>query len=64
MNMEQFTPHFKVVANSPEEAIEIGNFFIHLMNHMPNDKLLKAARKVNADPLKKVHKMNKYISLL
>jgi hypothetical protein len=63
-NMEKYTPNFKVVASSPEEATEIGNFFINLMNYMPNEKLLKAARKVNADPMKKVSKMNKYISLL
>ena len=62
--MEKYTPNFKVVASTSEEATEIGNFFINLMNYMPNEKLLKAARKVNADPMKKVSKMNKYISLL
>jgi hypothetical protein len=53
-----------IVASSPEEATEISNFFINLMNHMPNDKLVKAAQKVNSDPVKKVSKMSKYISLL
>lgn len=62
--MNKHIPNFKIVANSSEEAIEIGNFFINLMNYMPNDKLVKAARKVNADPVKKVTKMTKYISLL
>lgn len=62
--MNKHIPNFKIVANSPEEAIEIGNFFINLMNYMPNDKLVKAARKVNADPVRKVTKMTKYISLL
>ena len=62
--MEKYNPNFKIVANSPEEAIEIGNFFINLMNYMPNGKLVKAARKVNADPTKKVNKMSKYITLL
>jgi hypothetical protein len=62
--MNKYAPNFKIVANSPEEATEISNFFINLMNYMPNDKLVKAAQKVNSDPVKKVNKMNKYISLL
>lgn len=62
--MEKYTPNFKIVANSPEEATEISNMFINMMNYMPNEKLVKAARKVNADPVKKVSKMNKYIALL
>lgn len=62
--MNKYTPKFMIVANSPEEATEINNFFINLMNHMPNDKLVKAAQKVNSDPVKKVTKMSKYISLL
>ena len=62
--MEKYTPNFKIIAASPEEAIEISNFFINLMNYMPHDKLMGAARRVNADPVKKVTKMAKYISLL
>lgn len=62
--MNKYAPNFKIVASSQEEATEITNFFINLMNHMPNDKLVKAAQKVNSDPVKKVNKMNKYISLL
>lgn len=62
--MEKYTPNFKIVANSPEEATEISNMFINMMNYMANEKLVKAARKVNADPVKKVNKMSKYITLL
>lgn len=62
--MNKYAPNFKIVASSAEEAVEISNFFINLMNYMPNDKLAKAAQKVNGDPIKKVNKMSKYISLL
>ena len=62
--MEKYTPNFKIVANSPEEATEISNMFINMMNYMPNEKLVKAAQKVNADPVKKVIKMGKYINVL
>ena len=62
--MNKYTPTFKIVANSPEEATEISNMFINMMNYMPNEKLVKAAQKVNSDPVKKVNKMSKYITLL
>ncbi len=62
--MNKYMPTFKIVAGSPEEAAEISNMFINMMNYMPNEKLVKAARKVNADPVKKVTKMSKYITLL
>lgn len=62
--MNKYMPNFKIVANSPEEATEICNMFINMMNYMPNEKLVKAAQKVNADPVKKVTKMSKYITLL
>lgn len=62
--MNRYTPNFMIVANSPEEAAEISNMFINMMNYMPNEKLVKASRKVNTDPVKKVNKMSKYISLL
>ncbi len=64
MELNKYIPNFSIVATSPEEATEISNMFINMMNHMPNEKLVKAARKVNADPVKKVNKMSKYISLL
>jgi hypothetical protein len=64
MELNKYTPNFKIVAGSPEEAIEISNFFVNLMNRMPYAKLLKAARKVNEAPEKKVAKMSNYISLL
>ena len=62
--MNRYTPNFKIVASSPEEAAEISNMFINMMNYMRNEKLVKAAQKVNADPVKKVTKMSKYIALL
>ena len=62
--MNKYMPTFKIVADSSEEAAEISNMFINMMNYMPNEKLVKAARKVNADPVKKVTKMSKYITLL
>ena len=64
MELNKYEPGFKIVAASPEEAIEISNFFVNLMNRMPYPKLLKAARKVNAEPEKKVNKMSNYITLL
>ena len=64
MEQNKYDPKFKIVAASPEEAIEISNFFVNLMNKMPYAKLLKAARKVNAEPEKKVEKMGNYIFLL
>lgn len=62
--MNKYEPAFKIIAPTPEEAMEISNFFINLMNYMPNEKLVKAAKKVNNDPVKKVNKMGKYIALL
>ena len=64
MILNKFDPNFKVVAVSQAEAAEISNFFINLMNHMPNEKLVQVAKKVNANPVKKVTKMGKYITLL
>jgi hypothetical protein len=64
MNLNKYEPTFKIVAPSPEEAIEISNFFINIMNYIPNEKLVKAAQKVNSNPIKKINKMTRYIGLL
>lgn len=64
MTLNKYEPTFKIIAATSEEAMEISNFFINLMNKMPNERLVKAAKKVNENPDKKIKKMSNYISLL
>jgi hypothetical protein len=64
MTLNRYEPTFKIIASSPEDAMEISNFIINLMNKMPNERLVKVARKVNENPDKKIKKMCNYINLL
>ena len=64
--MKNMIPHpqFRIKAANHSESLEITKMFANMMEHMPYQTLLEAARKINSKPETKVERMAGAINFL